>query len=31
MIEDVHYLVQSCLQFEFVYSNKVMKHWTINH
>ena len=30
MIEDVHYLVQSCLQFEFVWSDKVMKYWTIN-
>ena len=30
MIEDVHYLVQNCLQFKFVKSNEVMKRWTIN-
>ena len=29
MIGDVHGLVQNCLQFAFVNSNKVMKHWTI--
>ena len=29
MIEDVHYLVQNCLQFKFVKFDNVMKRWTI--
>ena len=29
MIGDIQLLVQNCLQFAFVNSNKLMKHWTI--